>query len=79
MELTEFINFYSNAYKSFNLLSPDCMRENAAFLEGYAAAQPNDKMENIAKTLRDAAHMITVLKEKAYYSKPDLNLLNQRG
>ncbi len=67
MELQEFIDFYSEAYRSFGLFSDSILRSNAEYLEGYAHGRGdgNEKLLEISKNLRDVAHVLSVLKQKA--------------
>ena len=66
MEIQEFIDFYSDAYKNFDLLSPEVLRNHASYLEGFIDSNgKNKRVANIVKALRDVAHMISVLKSRA--------------
>ena len=67
MLIQEFIDFYSEAYKSFGLLSDSVLRNNAEYLEGFAhgGGDGNEKILAISNNLRDVAHMLSVLKQKA--------------
>ena len=66
MEIQEFIDFYSDAYENFDLLSPEVLRNHASYLEGFIDGNgKNKRVANIVKDLRDVAHMIFMLKSRA--------------
>jgi len=66
MEIQEFIDFYSGAYKSFGLFSSDVLRGNAEYLEGFAnGSGDNEKLLAISNNLREVSHMLSILKQKA--------------
>jgi len=65
MLIQEFIDFYSEAYKSFDLLSSSVLHNNAEYLEGFAHCCGNEKILAISNNLHDVAHMLSVLKQKS--------------
>ena len=66
MEIKDFIEFYSDVYRSFNFLER-ILYSDTEYMEGFFAGggSKNDRLLQIATNIKDAAHVMSVLKSKA--------------